>query len=76
MLEVVRAYVVNLTEISGEGQFKCPKCKALISPDDTSEKVYTILEAVMNKDIVDRIVLQCNKCGSQIIVIGFQNYAV
>jgi predicted RNA-binding Zn-ribbon protein involved in translation (DUF1610 family) len=36
-------YKVDLTKIEGNGDFPCPKCGAIISPDDESEEVYTIV---------------------------------
>ena len=37
-------YRVDLREIDGEGDFPCPKCGILISPDDEGETVYSIHE--------------------------------
>lgn len=42
-----------------------------MSPEDETEEVYTILEAVTKGDCLERIILQCNRCGSQIHLIGF-----
>jgi uncharacterized protein with PIN domain len=70
-LEQIEAYTVDLTKISGKGQFACPKCHVLISPDDKTENVYTILEAVMKNDHLEKIILRCNKCKSRIHLIGF-----
>ncbi len=75
-METVRIYVVDLSEISGEGEFECPKCKALISPDDHSERAYSILETVMNGDFLEKIVIQCNNCRSQILIVGFKRITV
>jgi len=60
-----------LNEINSGGEFGCPKCGIRISPDDKTEDAYTILELVMKGDCLDKIILQCNKCGSQIHLTGF-----
>ena len=67
----VRFYTIDLRRINGEGEFKCPKCGVLISPDDETEDAYVILEPVMNKDSLEKIMIECNRCGSQIHLIGF-----
>jgi len=71
-LRETELYTVNLTKIKGKGDFKCPKCKVKISPDDQTENVYTILETIMKGESLEKIMLQCNKCGSHINVTGFQ----
>jgi hypothetical protein len=65
-------YTVDLTEIKGRGDFKCPKCSVKISPNDITEDAYTVLEPITKGDCLDKLVLQCNKCKSQIHLIGFQ----
>jgi phage terminase large subunit GpA-like protein len=57
--------------MKGSGEFRCPKCGAEVSPDDETENVYVVLETVMKGDCLERIILQCNKCGAQIHLIGF-----
>jgi predicted RNA-binding Zn-ribbon protein involved in translation (DUF1610 family) len=64
-------YKVNLTKIEGDGDFPCPKCGAIISPDDESEQVYTIVDTRMRGDTLEELVITCNKCGSKIHVTGF-----
>jgi hypothetical protein len=71
-LEQVKAYTIDLANTDGSGRFKCPKCRVKISPDDKTDSVYTVLETVMKGDSVERIILLCNKCGSQIHLVGFQ----
>jgi len=70
-MQGVKFYTIDLTRIKGNGKVRCPKCKVEISPDDETEDVYTILEPVMKGDSLEKIVLQCNKCGSQIHLTGF-----
>ena len=64
-------FVVNLLETEERGEFRCPRCGVEISPDDATENVYRIVELVMNKDDLDKIVIECNDCGSIIHLIGF-----
>jgi len=70
-LQRVKLYTIDLTKIKGRGEFRCPKCGIRISPDDETEDAYTILETVMKGDCLDKIALQCNKCGSHIYLTGF-----
>ena len=66
-------FVIDLRQIDGDGDFLCPKCKSLISPDDTSEDVYGELKAVVDKSgaNLEAILLRCKKCKSVIKIIGF-----
>jgi ribosomal protein S27AE len=70
-LQRIKCYTIDLTKIKGSGEFRCPRCGAEMSPDDETEEVYTILEAITKGDSLERIILQCNKCGSQVHLIGF-----
>lgn len=70
-MQRIKFYTVDLTKIRGKGEFRCPKCKVRISPNDETEDVYTILETAMSGECLERIILQCNKCGSQIHLTGF-----
>ena len=64
-------FCVDLSRTKGTGEFECPKCGTKISPDDVSEDGYTILKPVMKGDRLERVILQCNKCGSKIQLLGF-----
>lgn len=64
-------YIIDLTNVEGDGRIKCPKCGVEISPEDTSDKIYTVLEPVLRDDSLTTIVLQCNKCMSKIELVGF-----
>lgn len=64
-------FKVDLTEIEGEGDFPCPNCGAIMSPEDESETVYTVLETKMKKESLEKLIIQCNRCGSQIHLVGF-----
>jgi uncharacterized protein with PIN domain len=70
-LQGLRFFTVDLTRIKGRGEIKCPKCGIEISPDDKTEKIYRIVEAVMKRESLDKIALQCNKCQSYIYLTGF-----
>jgi len=62
---------VDLTKIQGEGDFPCPSCGAVISPEDETEAVYSILETKVKGESLEELVIQCNKCGSKIRLVGF-----
>lgn len=64
-------YEVDLTKIQGEGDFPCPNCGVIISPEDETEDVYRILETKVKGQTLEELVIQCNKCGSKIRLIGF-----
>jgi len=72
-MEKSKLFVVDLSETKKSGEFKCPKCGLRISPDDQSEDAYTILETIMKEDCLEKLILQCNKCGSKIHLIGFNS---
>lgn len=64
-------FIIDLSKIGGSGTFNCPRCKTTISPEDKSDQVYTILEPIMKNDHLEKLMLQCNKCGSHIQLVGF-----
>ena len=64
-------YEVNLTKIQGDGEFRCPKCGINISPDDETDEVYCILETTVRNNFLDELVIQCQKCKSEIRLTGF-----
>jgi len=66
-------YTVDLTKIDGDGAFPCPKCGAMISPDDESDENYHIVETKVERDELTELVLTCNKCGSVIKLVGFMS---
>ncbi len=67
----IHVYTIDLTKIDGRGEFACLRCGNRISPDDNTEKAYTILEPKVNSQGLEEIVIQCNKCGSFIHLTGF-----
>ena len=64
-------YQVDLKELQGEGDFPCPNCGALISPEDETEDVYTILDTIVNGEDLEALVIECNHCKSKIRLVGF-----
>ena len=62
---------VNLTKIEGFGNFPCPVCGTIISPDDVDEESYKILEVRYELGFLNEILLQCNKCNNTINLVGF-----
>jgi predicted RNA-binding Zn-ribbon protein involved in translation (DUF1610 family) len=71
LLQGTKCYTIDLTKIDGDGEFRCPGCGAEMSPDDETEDVYSILEAVTEKKGLEKIILRCNRCRSQIHLTGF-----
>jgi predicted RNA-binding Zn-ribbon protein involved in translation (DUF1610 family) len=69
----IHAYKIDLNQINGTGEFCCPQCGAEISPDDCSEKIYSILDITVERDGLSEIVVGCNKCTSQIHLTGFSS---
>ena len=62
---------LDLTKIDGNGDFPCPNCGVIISPEDETEDVYTIVEETVRNDALEEMLIQCSKCGSQIRLTGF-----
>ena len=70
-MEQSQAYKVDLNKMDGDGDFSCPKCGSIISPDDTTEETYTILEPKVNSRGLEEVVICCNNCKSHIHLTGF-----
>ena len=49
-MQRIEFYTINLAKVKGTGEFKCPKCRTMISPDDKTENVYTIVEPVVENE--------------------------
>ena len=64
-------YQVNLAELQGEGDFLCPGCGVVISPEDETEDVYVILDTKVSGEDLEELVIQCNHCKSKIRLVGF-----
>jgi len=63
-------FKVDITQIEGEGEFPCPKCGVIISPDDKTETVYKIVDTKVKNQNLEEITIQCNKCESKIHLVG------
>ena len=70
-MEQKQAYKVDLTKIEGTGDFPCPRCGNVISPDETTEETYCILEPKVNSHGLEEVVISCNTCKSHINLTGF-----
>lgn len=70
-MEQLLIYEVDLTKIQGNGDFRCPKCGVIISPDDETDEVYCIVETKVRNKSLEELIIQCQKCRSEIRLIGF-----
>lgn len=66
------AFTLDLTTIEGDGAFPCPKCGAVISPEDETEETYKIVDTKIVNDELVELVVVCSSCGSIIKLAGFQ----
>jgi hypothetical protein len=57
--------------MEGNGDFPCPSCGVVISPDDESEEIYVILQTKLKNEALQELVIQCNRCKSKIHLTGF-----
>lgn len=65
---------IDLTKTDGLGDFPCPHCGTIISPDDMSEESYRILEArSVKRGFLDEVLVQCNTCKNIISIVGFED---
>jgi hypothetical protein len=70
-LKQLRVYKIDLTKIQGNGDFLCPTCGITISPEDETEEFYTILESIIRNNMLEEVIIQCNRCTNRIQVTGF-----
>ena len=70
-MKQIQGYVLDLTKIDGSGDFPCPRCGNTISPDDCTEKAYSIIEAKVSGQGLEEIMICCNKCESELHLTGF-----
>jgi hypothetical protein len=71
-MQRLKCYTVDLTKLKGDGDIGCPRCGNVISPDDETEDAYTVVKTIMKGENLDKIILICNKCQTQICLTGFQ----
>jgi hypothetical protein len=67
-----QVHQIDLSKLQGEGEFPCPRCGVIISPDDESEETYTILETKgEDEESVEEVVIQCKRCKCIVELKGF-----
>ena len=66
------SYKINLVSLEGDGSLPCPKCGMIISPEDKTLENYRIIDTKVVKNELAELVVSCGKCGSVIILAGFQ----
>ncbi len=64
-------FKVDITQIEGDGDFPCPKCGVIISPEDETDTVYKIIDTRVKNKNLEELVILCNKCGSKVRLVGF-----
>ena len=67
-------HTIDLRKIGGEGDFPCPSCGVIKSPDDMTNTVYKMLKTKTRYDEKGNIVygvVRCNNCKSKIKLEGF-----
>jgi hypothetical protein len=70
-----QGYLIDLTQVEGDGSFKCPKCGLSISPEDETEDNYQIVDTKVKNDELVELVITCGKCSSTIRLTGFASEA-
>ena len=66
-----KTHRVDLAKIEGNGDFLCPQCGIVISPEDSTEEKYSVLEPKVKNNGLEEVVILCNSCGSHIHLTGF-----
>lgn len=66
-------YPVDLLKLGGNGDFFCPCCGAIISPDDETNESYTIIEASVKHDTLENLLIKCENCSNKILITGFSD---
>ncbi len=69
----VKAYKFKVSQTNRDGTFKCPCCTAEISPDDHTEAAYVIKETKLQNNNLEEIIIQCQKCLTNIHLCGFSD---
>lgn len=62
---------IDLQKLEGTGEFLCPHCGVLISPDDETEDVYSVLEGKVKNNKLESLMICCNNCSNKILLTGF-----
>jgi uncharacterized C2H2 Zn-finger protein len=67
-----KKFQIDLKKIDGEGEFPCPTCGEVISPDDYSGTAYSISNIKTKEDgALQEITIKCERCGSILCLNGF-----
>ena len=69
--EQLTVYRIELSSLKKDGTFQCPNCRTKISPDDYSDKPYSIVDINVNSYGLEEILIRCNWCQTQIYLSGF-----
>jgi len=64
-MKQIHRYRLDLSKIDGNGEFVCPRCGTMISPDDDTEEAYSILEPKVNSQGLEELVIHCNTRAHQ-----------
>jgi hypothetical protein len=64
-------YEINLIDLEGKGDFLCPCCGTKISPNDETDEIYSILEPKVRNNVLESLLVRCNKCSNKILLTGF-----
>ena len=75
MMQIL-VYNVDLVKLEGKGDFLCPCCGTLISPDDETEEIYSVLEARVRNDFLENLLIRCNNCSNKILLTGFSVHGI
>ncbi len=62
---------LDLIKLEGKGDFACPCCGTLISPDDETDEVYSVLEANVRDNVLESLMIRCNNCRNKIVLTVF-----
>ena len=62
-------HTIKLSETSKDGNFPCPKCGNLISPDVDDDSVYEVMKTKMKGDGLKALILKCGKCKTRIELV-------
>jgi len=65
--------VLNSSLTQQNGNFLCPECGLLLSPDDETEDNYCILATTVNCNKLESLVVQCRRCMGEIRLDGCSN---
>ena len=66
-------YELDLSLTGRNGDFLCPGCGLFLSPDDETETNYCILETTVNSRGMESLTVQCQRCMSEIRLVGFSD---